>query len=103
MKIIKLIDEKFEEVVSIGLLATMVVIVFFQVVMRYVFQASLSWSEELARYLFLWLIWMGAAWATKLRCHISIDALVMRLKGRAKRYVMLISTIIWFIVAVILA
>jgi len=39
----------------------MTILVFIQVVMRYVFSNSLSWSEEMARFIFLWLSWIGAA------------------------------------------
>ena len=54
-----------EEYLLVGSLAFNVVLVFFQVVMRYVFQNSLSWSEELARYIFLWQTWVGASYAVE--------------------------------------
>lgn len=40
-------------------LAFTTLLIFVQVVMRYVFNNSLSWSEELARYVFIWQIWLG--------------------------------------------
>ncbi len=43
-----------------------------QVFFRYVFNNSLSWSEELAAYLFTWLIFIGAALAIRDKAHISV-------------------------------
>ena len=59
MKILKLLDEKLEEVFLVIILIAAVVIVAMQVVTRYVFKIPLPWSEEIARYLFLWLTWGG--------------------------------------------
>ena len=38
---------------------------FVQVVMRYVFHSSLTWSEEMARYLFVWLVYFSVAYTAK--------------------------------------
>lgn len=54
---------------------TMVVLVFVQVVLRYVFNTGLHWAEELARYLLIYAGFLGASIATKDRRHIVIDAL----------------------------
>ena len=59
------IADKLEEYFLVFCLGFMVLLVFVQVVMRYIFQNSLSWSEELARYLFLWLSWIGASYAVR--------------------------------------
>lgn len=103
MRILKFLDDKFEEIFSVTILAVMVVIVFLQVIMRYVFKASLPWSEEMARYLFLWLIWIGAGWATKLNAHIGIDVFVNKLKGNKRKVVSIISFVIWLAFATLLA
>ena len=73
-----------EEYLLVGSLAFNVVLVFFQVVMRYVFQNSLSWSEELARYIFLWQTWLGASYAVKEHRHLRVEMLADRFKGRAR-------------------
>ena len=49
-----------EEYFLIGTLFFNVVLVFVQVIMRYVFHNSLYWSEELARFVFLWFSWITA-------------------------------------------
>ena len=52
-KLIKALN-KTEEVVLVAMFALMVAIIFIQVIMRYVFQNSLYWSEELGKFLFIW-------------------------------------------------
>ena len=65
-------------------LAFTTILIFIQVIMRYVFNNSLSWSEELARYIFIWQIWLGASLSQKHGEHITMDMLHSKLKGRAR-------------------
>lgn len=57
----------------------MTVMIFLQVLYRYVLGESLSFSEELARYMFIWSVAMGSALALKTRSHIGVELLVERL------------------------
>lgn len=50
-----------------------ILIVLLQVVFRYGFNNSLTWSEEVCRYLFAWLVFIGAALALRDKCHITVD------------------------------
>ncbi|MGI6686586.1 MAG: TRAP transporter small permease [Bacillota bacterium] len=86
---------KLEEYLLVGSLAITVIILFFQVVLRYVFNSSLSWSEELARYIFVWQSWLGASLGLRERRHIKVEILTGALKGRAKTLVEIIGVIIW--------
>ena len=47
--------------------------------MRYVFNNSLSWSEELARYIFIWQIWLGTGVGIRLKEQIRVEILVKKL------------------------
>jgi TRAP-type C4-dicarboxylate transport system permease small subunit len=93
----------FEEYLLVGSLAFSVALVFLQVVMRYVFQQSLSWSEELARYLFLWQIWIGASFAVKERRHLRIEMLLNALRGRSRILGEMAVLLVWFGFSVFLA
>lgn len=64
------------EWVLCALLVAIVVVTFTQVLSRYVLQTSLAWTEELARYLFIWLASLGAAYAFKTRSHFLIRFVV---------------------------
>ena len=82
-KIANLYD-KFEEYLLITSLVVTVCLIFAQIVMRWVFNSSLTWSEELARYLFIWQIWLGTSIGFKDNKHIQITLIrdKFRNKGR---------------------
>lgn len=71
--------------------AAIVVVVFGQVVSRFVFNAPFSWSEELARYLQVWLIMLGAAACLRKGMHLSVDYAVHALRDSAKRTLSFLS------------
>jgi TRAP-type C4-dicarboxylate transport system permease small subunit len=58
-----------------ALMAVMILDIFVQVVFRYGLESSLSWSEELARYLFVWVIFIGASVAVRRGQHIALTAI----------------------------
>ena len=63
-------------------MVTITLVVFLQVISRYVFHHPFDWPEELARFLFVWVALLGAALAMKRGAHFSIEALVKRLSRR---------------------
>jgi TRAP-type C4-dicarboxylate transport system permease small subunit len=93
---VKKFINNFEEYFVVWSLAFMVLLVFLQVVMRYVFSNSLSWSEELARYVVLWLSWIGASYAVKERAHFRVEMLANLVKGRARKVFELFVLLVWF-------
>lgn len=95
MKVLRVINNKLEEVFLVILMALAVIIVSAQIVTRFILKTPLPWSEELARYMFIWLVWVGAAFATKERKHIRIDVVVSRLPQIGQKACTIISTIIW--------
>jgi TRAP-type C4-dicarboxylate transport system permease small subunit len=95
VKIIRFLDEKFEEYFLIITLIATVSIIFLQVVMRYVFESSLSWSEELARYIFLWQIWVGASYAVKKSKHIKVDIIKNFFPAKVQTTMEYISLLLW--------
>lgn len=75
MKALKWLDENFEEKIMASTLWGIVVIMGIQVIMRYVFKSSLKWSEEVSRYLFIWMVFIGMSYAIKQKSHMRIDML----------------------------
>ncbi|SBW09019.1 C4-dicarboxylate transport system (Permease small protein) [uncultured delta proteobacterium] len=73
MKILRWFDEHFEETIMMALLSLMVVIMGAQVFMRYVVGKSLGWPEELSRYLFVWISFLGMSYAIKTDTGLKID------------------------------
>ena len=74
------------EVLIAAFLAVMVAMVFGNVVLRYAFNSGIIVSEELSRWLFLWVTFLGAVVAIKERAHLGTDALVARLPGAGKKF-----------------
>lgn len=72
-------------------LAIMVVMVFGNVVLRYVFNSGIAISEELSRWLFLWVIFLGATVAVHERAHMSTDMLARRLSPAAQKVIQLLT------------
>ena len=77
---------KAESAVLITLVAVMTLIVFLQVVYRYVLVQPLHWSEELARYLFVWVSILGATLALQKRGHFGLDFFYRMLPGQQRRF-----------------
>ena len=67
------------------MLALMVVLVFGNVVLRYAFNSGITVSEEISRWLFLWLTFLGAIIAIKEHGHLGTDLLVSRLPAWGKK------------------
>lgn len=72
--------EKIQIVLLTVSVPAMVLIMFYQVIMRYVFANSPAWSEELVRYLFIFNVMMAAAIAVRRNSHLQIDILLNVLK-----------------------
>ena len=66
-------------------LAAMVVLVFGNVVLRYAFNSGITVSEEVSRWLFVWMTFLGAVVAMKDHAHLGTDALVSRLGVAGKK------------------
>jgi TRAP-type C4-dicarboxylate transport system permease small subunit len=68
------------------ILGVMSIVVFSQVVYRYVLEAPLPWSEELARYLMVWLVLLGASLGVRHKALIGMEALVNIFPAWLKRF-----------------
>ena len=69
--------EKVEKAILAVTVGIMVIIIAYQVIMRYIFAHANSWSEELARYLFIYDVMIGAAIAIRRNSHLQIDILII--------------------------
>lgn len=76
---LKILDEKFEEIILVVLLGLMVSVLGIQIVARYIFNNSLSWSEEFVRYLFVWSAFMGIPYSIKKGISIRVDFFVYKM------------------------
>jgi len=98
VKILKQISEKVShiaervvQVTLVGMVAIMTIIIIVQVFMRYLFLYSLSWSEEVARYLMIWVAFLGASLALKYGFHIGIEFVIARIPEKARTHINLLA------------
>ncbi|MCI0691950.1 TRAP transporter small permease [candidate division KSB1 bacterium] len=77
------VDRTLEWLV-IALMGVMVLNVLWQVFTRFVLRDPSSYTEELARYLLIWVGLIGAGYAASQKMHLAIDILTMRLSGKSR-------------------
>jgi TRAP-type C4-dicarboxylate transport system permease small subunit len=82
---------RFLEVLIAVALAVMVVLVFGNVVLRYAFNSGLTLSEELSRWLFVWMTFLGAVVAMKDGAHLGSDTLVSKLSLKGQKVFLVIG------------
>ncbi|MTI17420.1 TRAP transporter small permease [Rhodobacteraceae bacterium RKSG542] len=84
MKLLRYLDDNLERDLLVVSLGTIAILIFVQVFMRYVMQNSLSWSEEVVRWLFVWFIWIGISYGYKTRKHVAVTVLTGLLSKRTQ-------------------
>jgi len=94
---------KVIEPIAIALFGVLFLLVLAQIILRYVFNSPLVWSEELARYLYIWICFFGWLMASRQGDQISIATLLNRLSPRAGRWVRLAIELAAIAFAAILA
>lgn len=100
-KILQAIDKNGERYLLLPLYAMIVSTIFLEVVRRSVFAYSSIWAEEIARYAFIYVAYIGASAAIKERAHIRIDLILHLLSSRMKALVFILGDIITLILAVL--
>lgn len=90
MKFLKWLDENLEETILILLLICMVIIMGAQIVARYCFNYSLSWSEELTQYLFVWSVFLSISYCVKKRISIKIEQFLLILPKKGQTFLRLL-------------
>ncbi len=81
----------FLKLVIVLCLALMVVLVFGNVVLRYAFNMGITVSEEVSRFLFVWLTFLGAIVGFRERGHLGVDMVVANLSATGKKACLIVS------------
>ena len=96
------VSEKAVYYTLIVMMAVMTITIIIQVFLRYILSYSLSWSEEVARYLMIWVAFLGGSLALKKGLHIGVELVVTRLDPGVKRWVVFFSQLLIFLFLVFL-
>ena len=94
---LRFLDKHLEEFIAGVGLAIMSCMVFAQVVMRYAFEAPMSWSDEIAVYCMVWAVYLSASWAVRERAHIRVLNLIQVFPKPLSTWLIYLRDFIWFI------
>lgn len=103
LKLKQLLDVKLEEWLLIISFIFLILLVFLQVISRYIFNVPVGWSAELSRYLLNWITWISASYAIRQQEHIRITLLVDRFSKKGKKITELFVIIVWSMFAFVMA
>lgn len=98
---VKFVIDKIIEVISTVILGIMSVLVVYQVVTRYVFNAPSAISEILSQYLFVWMIMFGSAYVYGSREHLTIDILKDKFNPKTNMIVEIAANVTLFVFIVL--
>lgn len=98
---LKAVEQNAERWMLLVFYVMLVLTMFIEVVRREVFAYSSIWGEEIVRYSFIYLAWVGAASAVKERGHIRIDVLMQYVGPRLKALLYMFGDIVMFAVALV--
>ncbi|MBE9487286.1 MAG: TRAP transporter small permease [Desulfuromonadales bacterium] len=88
----RIINSLEESIIAI-LLATMTLLVFIEVVLRFGFGIGLMWAQELTLHLSAWLVLFGVSYGIKVGSHIGVDALVRIMPSKVRKVISAIAVI----------
>lgn len=100
-EILKKIDQNGERYLLLPLYTMIVVTISVEVARRTLLSYSSIWAEEIARYAFIYIAWIGASSAIKERAHIRIDVLLPLFSQKIRGFIYLFGDIITLILAVL--
>ena len=101
METLRRIDQNAERWLLLMFYVMLVITMAIEVLRREVFSYSSIWGEEIVRYSFIYLAWIGAAAAVKERAHIRIDVLMHYLGPRPKALLYIFGDLVMFVVALV--
>jgi C4-dicarboxylate transporter DctQ subunit len=101
MDLLRRIDRDAERWLLLTFYVMLVATMAVEVIRRELFSYSSIWGEEIVRYSFIYLAWIGAAAAVKERAHIRIDVIMHYLPPRPKALLYIFGDLVMFAVAVI--
>lgn len=95
------IGRNFEEISLTILMIITLVVVLYQVLLRYIFNDSLSWADEFARYALIWMAWIGVSLTVKKREHLRIDLIHSFLSKKRQRMLEIVVIVICLIIPIL--
>ncbi|MFE1573960.1 TRAP transporter small permease [Comamonas odontotermitis] len=92
---------RIPEILTVVVLAVLILFLVISVFTRYAMDLGLTWSDELARLLFAWLVLVGFALAVRHRANVGVDWFIAKLSMRGRRAVAVLQDLIIFVFCIV--
>jgi TRAP-type C4-dicarboxylate transport system permease small subunit len=101
-KIIRFLDDHLEEIFISLAMGYFVVVTILQIIFRFVLKIPASWTEETAKYAFIWMTFVGSSLGAKIQSHIRVDMLENSFTGTPRLLLNWLNQLIFLAFAVIM-
>lgn len=101
IKYLRWLDNNIEKVMMNGFYSYMVLVVFIEVITRFVFKFQTSWGGVTAVHAFLWLSWLGCSWGIRTRSHLRFPGVRSNMSHGKQFICFLLDDVVWMIIAVV--
>lgn len=101
-KILNWLDINFEPLLMATLFYAITFLVTLQVILRFVFSSGFAWGEEVSRFMFVWLMYISIAYATRNQRHIKVAFLVNKFSEKVRKKVMILTDVLFLAFCVII-
>ncbi|MFG6178345.1 TRAP transporter small permease [Halomonas sp. THAF12] len=102
MNAIRWIERRFEPSLIVVAVSLIVALIFTNVVLR-MFDTTLPWAGELARYLFVWMVYLGISYCIKEQRHLRVTVFLKLLPQRGQKVALVVADVIFLIYSVMVA
>jgi C4-dicarboxylate transporter, DctQ subunit len=102
MKLLYFLNEKFEEVIGVLLLAVVISLIFIGVVLRLSFNTGIPWQEELSRMLYVVVVYLGASYGMRSQDHIRVVMGFNLLPAYLQKILRVVTDMIWLFFNVVI-
>ena len=91
----KALDEHFEEAACALLLSVIIILLGIQVFLRFVFKDAIGWQEEIIRYCFVWMNYLGVALGAKRLGHIRVTTFLKLFSKKMQERFLVFADLLW--------
>ncbi len=102
MKVLFRAIDRLNDAASIIMLGTTIVVIFLAILSRYVFKNPIPWTEEVGRFAFIWLVFLGISIAERRESHFKITFFILKAPTHIQKGVWIFSEIIIFLALLLL-
>jgi TRAP-type C4-dicarboxylate transport system permease small subunit len=102
MKLLLKMIDRINEAATVIMLVTTIVVIFLAVLSRYVFRNPIPWTEEVGRFAFIWLVFLGISIAERKQSHFRITFFILKASTYTQKRVWILSEIIIFLALLLL-